>query len=140
MLFFKRIARKLSGKTLWYPQLITRGKPAESEELAERLSYMSTVTKGDVYAVLANLPSVMADILSSGRAVHINGLGSFYLNCTSRGRGAESPEQVDSSRIKGLRVVFLPERHRGNGRRMIRPLVPQGIEIIDWERPNTTKG
>ena len=64
MLFFRRVMRKLGGKRLWFPQLITLGKPADTEELAGRLSAMSTVSKGDVFAVLSDLPDVMADILT----------------------------------------------------------------------------
>ena len=79
---------------------------------------MSTVSKGDVFAVLSDLPDVMADILSSGRVVHIDGLGSFYLACTSRGNGVATKEEVNVSQIKGLKVVFLPERYR-----------------IEWEKP-----
>lgn len=105
--------RKLGNKILWFPQLMTLGKPADTEELAGRLSAMSTVSKGDVFAVLSDLPDVMADILSNGRAVHIDGLGSFYLACTSRGNGVETKEEVNESQIKGLKVVFLPERYRG---------------------------
>ena len=58
MLFFRRVMRKLGGKRLWFPQLITLGKPADTEELAGRLSAMSTVSKGDVFAVLSDLPDV----------------------------------------------------------------------------------
>ena len=68
MLFFRRVMRKLGNKLLWFPQLMTVGKPADTEELAGRLSAISTVSKGDVFAVLSDLPDVMADILSNGRA------------------------------------------------------------------------
>ena len=135
MLFFRRVMRKLGGKRLWFPQLITLGKPADTEELAGRLSAMSTVSKGDVFAVLSDLPDVMADILSNGRAVHIDGLGSFYLACTSRGNGVATKEEVNVSQIKGLKVVFLPERYRGGDRKMKRPLVRQDMEFIEWEKP-----
>ena len=149
MLFFRRVMRKLGGKRLWFPQLITLGKPADTEELAGRLSAMSTVSKGDVFAVLSDLPDVMADILSSGRVVHIDGLGSFYLACTSRGngvatkeevnvsqiKGVATKEEVNVSQIKGLKVVFLPERYRGGDRKMKRPLVRQDMEFIEWEKP-----
>ena len=96
---------------------------------------MSTVSKGDVFAVLSDLPDVMADILSNGRAVHIDGLGSFYLACTSRGNGVATKEEVDASQIKGLKVVFLPERYRGGDQKMKRPLVRQDMEFIEWEKP-----
>ena len=112
MLFFRRVMRKLGGKRLWFPQLITLGKP-----------------------VLSDLPDVMADILSSGRVVHIDGLGSFYLACTSRGNGVATKEEVNVSQIKGLKVVFLPERYRGGDRKMKRPLVRQDMEFIEWEKP-----
>ena len=128
MLFFRRVMRKLGSKRLWFPQLITLGKPADTEELAGRLSAMSTVSKGDVFAVLSDLPDVMADILSNGRVVHIDGLGSFYLACTSRGNGVATKEEVNVSQIKGLKVVFLP-------RKMKRPLVRQDMEFIEWEKP-----
>ena len=132
MLFFRRVMRKLGNKLLWFPQLMTVGKAADTEELAGRLSAMSTVSKGDVFAVLSDLPDVMADILSSGRAVHIDGLGSFYLACTSRGNGVESKEEVSESQIKGLKVVFLPERYRGGDRRMKRPLIRQDMDFVEW--------
>ena len=38
MLFFRRVMRKLGNKLLWFPQLMTVGKPADTEELAGRLS------------------------------------------------------------------------------------------------------
>ena len=114
MLFFRRVMRKLGGKRLWFPQLITLGKPADTEELAGRLSAMSTVSKGDVFAVLSDLPDVMADILSNGVA---------------------TKEEVDASQIKGLKVVFLPERYRGGDRKMKRPLVRQDMEFVEWEKP-----
>ena len=125
--------RKLGNKLLWFPQLMTVGKPADTEELAGRLSAISTVSKGDVFAVLSDLPDVMADILSNGRAVHIDGLGSFYLSCTSRGNGVETKEEVNESQIKGLKVVFLPEGRRGGDRKMRRPLVRQDMEFIEWQ-------
>ena len=66
MLFFRRVMRKLGDKLLWFPQLVTLGKPADTEELADRLSAMSTVSKGDVFAVLSDLPDVMADTCAAG--------------------------------------------------------------------------
>ena len=126
--------RKLGNKKLWFPQLVTVGKAADTDELADRLSAMSTVSRGDVHAVLSDLPDVMADILASGRAVHIGGVGSFYLACTSRGNGVETKEEVNESQIKGLKVVFLPERQRGGVRKMKRPLVKQDMEYVEWNK------
>lgn len=132
MLFFKKVCRKLGQKILWFPQLVTVGKPARTREIAARLSRMSTVSPGDVYAVLADLPSVMSDLLAEGRVVHLDWVGSFYLACTSRGNGVETPEEVTPEQIKGIKVVFLPERTRLSNRKMKRPLVTADGEFTEW--------
>lgn len=133
MLFWKKVMKKLGGKLQWFPQLVTVGKPADTQELARRLSAISTVSPGDVHAVIRGLPDVMADILAEGRAVHFDGLGSFYLTCTSKGNGVDSAEEVDPSQINAIKVNFLPDRYRTNGGKMERPLVRVDGEFIEWK-------
>ena len=50
MAFYKKRQQKING--LWYPQSITVGKPASTDEVADRLSKISTVSRADTYAVL----------------------------------------------------------------------------------------
>ena len=49
MAFFKRVQKKVND--LWYPQSVTWGKAVTTREVADELSFISTVTRGDTYAV-----------------------------------------------------------------------------------------
>lgn len=53
MAFFKRVQKKVND--LWYPQSVTWGKAVTTREVADELSFISTVTRGDTYAVMENL-------------------------------------------------------------------------------------
>ena len=46
MAFYKK--QKLNGK--WYPRAITKGRTATTDDVAKRLSLISTVSPGDTYA------------------------------------------------------------------------------------------
>jgi len=37
---------------LWYPQSVTVGKAVTTDQVADQLSILSTVTRGDTYAVI----------------------------------------------------------------------------------------
>ena len=63
MAFYKK--QKLGKK--WYPRAVTGKSPFTTDDVAARLSKISTVSRGDTYAVLANLGDVLADMLSTGR-------------------------------------------------------------------------
>lgn len=138
MAFFKKILKKMTGK--WYPQAVTVGKPVGTKEVADRLSQISTVSRADVFAVLMDLAGVMADFMSQGRSVKIDGLGTFYYTCISTGNGAETADKVSSSQITGVRVRFIPEATRKSGSKsMNRTLISDNLfwmELIG--EPDTT--
>ncbi len=76
MAFFKKVKKKLTG--LWYPEAITVGKPVTTDQVADRLALISTVSRGDTYAVLKDLGVVMAAFMAEGRTVKLEGVGTFY--------------------------------------------------------------
>ena len=92
MAFFRRIQKKVND--LWYPQSVTWGKAVTTREVADELSVLSTVTRGDTYAVMENLGRVLSNFMGQGRTVKIDGVGTFYytamasiaLSTASRGR------------------------------------------------------
>lgn len=132
-MFFKKSKLKVNGKTKWFPRaVIVSKRPADSDELARRIAQMSTASTGDVHLVLRSLPSVMAQIMNEGRTVHIDGLGSFFLKLSCAGRGVDTPEEVSRKQIKDIRVQFLPERQRIDGKRFGKPLT-QDVELEDWD-------
>ncbi|MDM8336735.1 HU family DNA-binding protein [Mediterranea massiliensis] len=132
-MFFKKSKLKVNGKTKWFPRaVIVSKRPADSDELARRIAQMSTASTGDVHLVLRSLPSVMAQIMNEGRTVHIDGLGSFFFKLSCAGRGVDTPEEVSRKQIKDIRVQFLPERQRIDGKRFGKPLT-QDVELEDWD-------
>lgn len=132
-MFFKKSKLKVNGKTKWFPRaVIVSKRPADSDELARRIAQMSTASTGDVHLVLRSLPSVMAQIMNEGRTVHIDGLGSFFFKLSCAGRGVDTPEEVSRKQIKDIRVQFLPERQRIDGKRFGKPLM-QDVELVDWD-------
>lgn len=132
-MFFKKSKLRVNGKTKWFPRaVIVSKRPADSDELARRIAQMSTASTGDVHLVLRSLPSVMAQIMNEGRTVHIDGLGSFFFKLSCAGRGVDTPEEVSRKQIKDIRVQFLPERQRIDGKRFGKPLT-QDVELVDWD-------
>lgn len=75
MAFYNVIKKKINGR--FYPQAVLVDKPFETDELADKLAQVSTVSRADVYAVLKDLPLVMTDMMNAGRSVRLEGLGTF---------------------------------------------------------------
>lgn len=69
------------------------GKPVTTDQIADRLAQISTVSRADTYAVLKDLGSVMADYMSQGRTVKMDGLGTFYYTAVARDRGWMHPRR-----------------------------------------------
>lgn len=131
MAFYKKQYSEKFG--VYYPQAITVGKPIELKQVAERLAQISTVSKADVLAVLAELPGVMADYMSQGKSVRLDGLGNFRYTLESKGVATE--EEFDfQKQLKAVRVSFTPQREGAvtRGSTSTRPLVPAGIEWQEW--------
>ena len=115
MAYYKKRQQKVNG--LWYPQSVLAGQ-VTMERVIERLAQISTVSKGDVQAVMGNLAPVLADYMSLGFSVEIEGLGWFYYTAVTEKQGVETAEEVSADQIKGVRVRFLPETTRSNGNRV----------------------
>ena len=49
---------------LWYPKSVTWGKAVTTREVADELSVLSTVTRGDTYAVMENLGRVLSNYMT----------------------------------------------------------------------------
>lgn len=139
MAFFKKVKQKING--LWYPKSVTIGKPVQTDEIADRLSQISTVSRADTFAVLKDLAGVLGDFMAQGRTVKLEGLGTFYYTANASGKGVEDEKDVTADQITGVRVRFIPEARRsGSGRSMVRSLIsnnifwvelPAGVEATD---------
>ena len=131
MAFFKKVKKKITG--LWYPQVVTVGKPVTTDQVADRLAQMSTVSRGDTYAVLKDLGGVLASFMSEGRTVKLEGVGTFYYTINAD-KGIAKPEEVAAKQIKGVRVRFIPETSRTqNNKVATRSLVSETIYWEEWK-------
>lgn len=138
MPFYKRTKKKSNNKELWFPQLVLVDKAVDTQEIAQRIARESTASPADVHAVIRALPDVMAEYMASGRAVHLDGLGSFYLTCQSSGNGVATKKEVSPNQIKSVRVQFLPARER-EGKQYTRALVGK-MSFIEWFGKEQTPG
>jgi len=133
MAFYKKIQRKVDGK--WYASAVTVGKPVTTDEVADRLAQISTVSRADTYAVLKDLAGVLADYMANGRTVKMDGLGTFYYTANTQGMGAATADKVTAAQIKGVRVRFIPETKlsgQASGRKATRSLVSQSVFWEEW--------
>lgn len=139
MAFYKREHNEKQG--VYYPLAVTVGKPVTTKEIAEKLARISTVSKSDVNAVLGDLASVMADEMKQGKAVMIDGLGSFRYTLDTEGVKDEA-EFNFQKQVKAVRVRFTPQRTGGNlkGSTATRALAPGGIEWIELSATTATDG
>lgn len=139
MAFFKKVKQKING--LWYPKSVTVGKPVTTNEVADRLSQISTVSRADTFAVLKDLGTVMGDYMGQGRTVKLDGVGTFYYTAIARGQGVQTAAEVNASLITGVRVRFIPETTRtSSGSVATRSLVSNSIFWQEWSGPETTPG
>ena len=134
MAFFKKMLKKINKK--WYPQSVLVGSPVTTAQVAKRLAAESTVSPADVAAVLTSLGPVMADYMSQGRSVKLDGIGSFYFTASTNKNGVATEKEVTAKLINGVRVRFLPEtRYRGGGKGRVstRGLSDVDIEWEEWK-------
>lgn len=100
MLFYKRQKGIVKGKPVkYYPQVVTVGKPANTQEVARWIALESTLSPADVHAVIRALPAVMSRIMSEGRSVNLDGLGSFrYAGVVERRQSASKTSAPNNSK------------------------------------------
>ena len=139
MAFFKRIQKAINN--LWYPQSVTVGKPVTTREVADQLSIISTVTRGDTYAVIENLGIVLSNYMGQGRTVKIDGVGTLYYTASSTKKGVATAKEVTASQINGVRVRFIPEVERNSGRQVTtRSMVNTNVFWEEWGKSTTNSG
>lgn len=133
MAFYKKFQSRLND--LWYLRAITTGVPITTDKVADKLSLLSTVTRGDTYAVMKNLGVVLADYMAQGRTVKIDGVGTFYYTAATNKKGVATPEEVSAAQINGVRVRFIPEVGRNSGKQVVtRSMVDADITWTDIEK------
>ena len=104
--FQSNLEDKKSGKKLYYPHVVRTGN-INSAQLSKEIAAYSSLSPGDVKNTLDNLVTVMAQHLQSSESVSVDGLGTFRMVMTARGRGVETADEVSAAQAT-LTVRFQP--------------------------------
>ena len=132
MAYFK--VRKMKMNDRYYPVAVLTDRPMETEEIAEQFSEACTVSKADVVAVLAALPSVMARGMDAGRSVHLQDIGRFRYTIATKKGGQATAKEVSANDVDHTRVHFTPEGSRRQAGVVTRAL----SESAHWVKWNGT--
>lgn len=76
------------------------------EEISERLSRATTVTRADTKAVLAALEDEITDALQNGEIVQLGDVGTFRVSLSSEGTDKE--DEFSPAKIKAVKVLYRP--------------------------------
>ncbi len=140
MAFIKRIKRKWQGREKWTVTTVDQGSPVSTKELCEYIADSTTASASDVMAVLLALPKIMELNMKNGRAVKLEGIGTFRYK-VSAGMVDEEKEAGESL-IRDVRVQFTPERKVtaiGTQRIVRRALIPDGLTWEIYDKPSKLK-
>jgi len=95
-----------SKKRSLHVRLVTSGT-VDTQRIAEDIHYSSSLTVGDIVAVLTQLSHHMKDLLQQGKRVHIDGLGYFQM--TLKCPPAKSAKDIKGNMVSFKSISFRPE-------------------------------
>ncbi len=140
MAFIKRIKRKWQGQEKWSVTTVDQGSPVSTKELCEYIADSTTASASDVMAVLLALPKIMELNMKNGRAVKLEGIGTFRYK-VSAGM-VDEEKDAGESLIRDIRVQFTPERKVtavGMQRIVRRALIPDNLTWEIYDKPSKYK-
>ena len=92
-----------------YMPVLHLGDIVGFEELSEMIEKKSTMSRGDVMGVLAEVESTACYMLEKGHPVKLGILGTFFPSIETK--SVDSPEKVTSRLIKRLKILFKPSTY-----------------------------
>ena len=107
----RRNPQVLTAPYKFYAAAIGNGE-TDMEALASMISYKSTLTDTDCFAVLRSLEHNIIIELNQGRIVKLGNLGNFQVSLSSEGKS--TAEDVTSTDVKKSRILFRPRKKLRN--------------------------
>ena len=106
---WKRKFKDASGqeKELYYA-CSRRGNVIDFDGLAEIITEISSLSKGDILSSLTNIEQVMLWKLIDGDSVRFGDIGTFSIAVTSD--GFENPEDITPDKVRATKIVFTPTK------------------------------
>ncbi len=119
------------GKKKYFPVLVKNDEVITTRQLGADAAEISTLSPGDMANAAWCLFTILGRYLRGGYSVRIDGLGTFTLRAKSGGNGVDTPEEVNPSQIKALRIQFTPEYTRNSFEGTTRAIF-QGVKFKRW--------
>lgn len=130
---WKMVARNGNSQQAgWYARSQKMGV-VDDEQIAARISHHCTLTVADVKAVLKALSVEMKDIVQSGNAVYLEGIGEFYISLESKLVDSKTAFNA-KKHIHKVKINFIPEGHRDALSGKISRDWIEGIELKELPR------
>ena len=90
-------------QTKWYAGPINEGKITKNE-LAKEIVSISSLSRGDISNTIESLIDTMPKYLLMGKSINLGEFGTLRISFSSE--GVDTPEEFNTSKISGLKVVF----------------------------------
>ena len=85
------------------------GEKIDFERISEMIAEKSTVSKGDILAVLSELETVMCWMMEEGNPVTLGLLGTFYPSMTAK--ACDKSQEVTKDTITKFKCIFKPSKY-----------------------------
>jgi len=129
---FQSSLENVNGKKLFYPRVVRVGN-VDSAQLSKEIAAYSSLTPGDVKNALDNLVTVMTQHLQSSESVCVDGLGTFRMVMTARGKGVETADEVSAAQAT-LTVRFQPAQTKNPDHTVATRSLVNGVKCVRYDR------
>ena len=89
-----------------YIAKIQREVPVGFEDLAEMIEKRSTLTRGDLLGVFAEMEDIASEMFEQGHPLKLGYFGNFYPTIVAE--SVETPEEVTTKTIKRFKLIYKP--------------------------------
>lgn len=106
--FYKNPVPSESKKRARYHARVVGGYTVKTAEITRKIQYACSLTRGDVKATLSALSDILAESLSDGNRVHLEGVGYFQitLECAE----TRDPKETHAQNVRFKTVKFTPDK------------------------------
>lgn len=128
--FIRRAYKMPNGEVVYNPAAVIT-QNVSTDDLAQNIARISSLTKGDVLNVLSAFGDVLPMYLKLGRSVTLDGVATVSLQLKKvRGtKGVSDPRDVNLDNIDGVMIRFLPAVPLKNALR--------DVKIEEWDNKIT---
>lgn len=96
---------KGGGSYTYYARATERSR-ATLDDLADIIQQRTSLSRGDVVAVVVSLSDLIPELLTENKTVELGELGTFSLHLQSE--GVSSPDEASYRKIRDLKIQFRP--------------------------------